>query len=908
MKKIISWGMMLAAAFTLTNCAKEIDAPVQEPESVGYPFEIVASTVDTKTVNDGMSTKWVADDQINLIHKESENPDASYVSEAAFSIASEDLVDGLFTGTLAKPLVSGNHDWYVLYPYSTFTKSPEKSGYLPIGCEPAKSQVQIQEGNGSMAHIAGPNYPLWGNVMGVAHDEKPDVKMSHVSSLIKVVVTNVTDTPLTVENIDFTAPVDIVGTYYINFAGEKVECTNSGENYVSKTATLKVNNGAAIEAGKPAEFYLAVRPFTAEAGTSLSLAVNGYSKKPKALTNDVTFHAGKIKTLNFAYDYVAPAGEQTVTFDFSEMGYANGDAVEQVQESPISIAWNKGSNNNAPKYYTTGEAIRAYAGNYFTISTTEGTIVKVEFTFATGEGSNAITVNSGSYSNNAWIGDNQAIKFTIEGTSGHRRIATIKVTYKSSDVETPEQPVEKTLSAIEVVDPVVDYEIDDDFVEPTVKAVYSDNSTAIVTGATFDGFNMSEAGTQTVTVSYTEGTTVTTTYDITVEAPVVDDTDYSGIYAIVAYRNSESKFYYMTNEETTSSTKRLVAVVAGTECPTDGITLNASKLWKIAKSGSTYMLQSVESGKYVSWSSDNSATMSDSGLEFNISKNDNGTYLLNNGERNLSLNNSTGSNYFAMYKNTMVDDLYLVEAVEGEEPAPILTGISVSGQTTTFNVGDTFNFNGVVTATYSDETSKTVTATSVSSPNMSVAGNPEVTVTYIEGEVTATAKYTITVEEKATEPEEPSSTPKFVKVTSAPSDWSGTYLIVYETGKVAFDGSRTTMDAVSNTISVTISNGEIAHTSNLEASTFVIAKSGSNYTVKSASGYYVGQTSNANGLKSSKTTSYNHTISMTGADVNLVSGGAYLRYNAASDQKRFRYYKSSSYTGQKSIQLYKLVN
>lgn len=653
MKKIISWGMMLAAAFTLTNCAKEIDAPVQEPESVGYPFEIVASTVDTKTVNDGMSTNWVADDQINLIHKESENPDASYVSEAAFSIASEDLVDGRFTGTLANPLVSGNHDWYVLYPYSSYTKSPEKSGYLPIGCEPAKSQVQIQEGNGSMAHIAGPNYPLWGNVMGVAHDEKPEVKMSHVSSLIKVVVTNVTDTPLTVENIEFAAPVDIVGTYYINFAGEKVECTKSGEDYVSKTATLKVNNGAAIEAGKSAEFYLAVRPFTAETGSSLTLAVNGYSKKPKALTNDVTFHAGKIKTLNFAYDYVAPAGEQTVTFDFTsaeeltalgvtlpnqsagtnvttltkgdvifvadggstktrvynsdgkydlraykgatltfsapsgyvisdviltgsattsistsvmpsnpvvltvdasaetrkistitvkyvegevemvplemttvsctnpapnsltftweevtgaagykvsldggstygdaqtetsytwenlepeteytlyvkaigngvntsdsdavsctaktdaepvgveevelvidltKQGYTNGQEVTSVSENPIDVEFNKGSNSNAPKYYTTGTAVRVYGGSYFIVSS-DKTIVKVALTFGSDDGSNTITTDVPTYSNSTWKGNANSVKFSIVGTSGHRRIQKITVTYQKA--------------------------------------------------------------------------------------------------------------------------------------------------------------------------------------------------------------------------------------------------------------------------------------------------------------------------------------------------------------------------------------------------------------------------------------------------------------------------------------------
>ena len=85
MKKIISWGVMLAAAFTLTNCAKEIDAPVQEPESNGYPFEIIASTVDTKTVNDGMSTKWAEDDQINVFHALGESTE--YVNDGAFTIS-----------------------------------------------------------------------------------------------------------------------------------------------------------------------------------------------------------------------------------------------------------------------------------------------------------------------------------------------------------------------------------------------------------------------------------------------------------------------------------------------------------------------------------------------------------------------------------------------------------------------------------------------------------------------------------------------------------------------------------------------------------------------------------------------------------------------------------------------------
>ena len=152
------------------------------------------------------------------------------------------------------------------------------------------------------------------------------------------------------------------------------------------------------------------------------------------------------------------------------------------------------------------------------------------------------------------------------------------------------------------------------------------------------------------------------------------------------------------------------------------------------------------------------------------------------------------------------------------------------------------------------------------------------------------------------------SSATYTKVTTAPSDWSGEYLIVYETGNVAFNGALTTLDAVSNTISVTISDGTIT-TTDADA-TFTITKSGTSYTIQSKSGYYIGQTSNANGLQSNNTSiTYSHTISLNNdKTVNIVSSGeAYLRYNATSGQERFRYYKSSSYTNQKAICLYKLA-
>ena len=152
-------------------------------------------------------------------------------------------------------------------------------------------------------------------------------------------------------------------------------------------------------------------------------------------------------------------------------------------------------------------------------------------------------------------------------------------------------------------------------------------------------------------------------------------------------------------------------------------------------------------------------------------------------------------------------------------------------------------------------------------------------------------------------------TQQFVKVTSAPSDWSGQYLIVYETGKVAFNGALTTLDAVSNTVNVTINNGTIQATDTLIKSMFTISKSGSDYTIKSASGYYIGNTADSNKLNSSTSTKYTNTISLNNdGSVQIVgSGGSILRYNANSGNYRFRYFKSGTYTSQKAIHLYKLV-
>lgn len=137
----------------------------------------------------------------------------------------------------------------------------------------------------------------------------------------------------------------------------------------------------------------------------------------------------------------------------------------------------------------------------------------------------------------------------------------------------------------------------------------------------------------------------------------------------------------------------------------------------------------------------------------------------------------------------------------------------------------------------------------------------------------------------------------------------GDYLIVYEAGNVAFNGGLETLDAVSNTIAVTITNQTIESTTETDAAVFTLAKSG-NYTIRSASGRYIGQNTDANGLGTSTDSgTYSNTISFDDSDgsVHIVSSLAHLRYNSTSGQTRFRYYKSGSYTNQKAIHLYKKV-
>lgn len=138
---------------------------------------------------------------------------------------------------------------------------------------------------------------------------------------------------------------------------------------------------------------------------------------------------------------------------------------------------------------------------------------------------------------------------------------------------------------------------------------------------------------------------------------------------------------------------------------------------------------------------------------------------------------------------------------------------------------------------------------------------------------------------------------------------AGEYLIAYEADEetaYVFDGSLSTLDATNNYVEAAISDSKIQSSSEIDAAAFTFDGDGH---ILSGSGYYIGNNSNSNVLTSSEN-ELDNTISVNSDDelVVLSSGGAYLRFNNASNQLRFRYYKSASYTGQKAIALYEKVS
>lgn len=353
--------MALAASLSLTNCTDKIEGPIAPATPAGIPFEISAD-ISTKTTNDGLATKWATGDAINLFHAVAGKTD--YVSDNDFTLDATRV--GVFTGNLSSALdPSKSYDWYAIYPYNKALSTPANNAttakYFYVGGR--SDTPAVQNGNNSTSHLVERYAPLWGKAANVPSNEQPSMMMQHLASVVKVKVTNTTEKPLTVNSVAFTSTEPIVGQFYIDVTGTAVEYTTGDGLFNSSTASLTVKGATPLAKGESALYYIPIKPHTVAKDKVLKISVNG-CKKSFALTKDVTFAAGSIKTLAFNYvDYVTIPWAEDFSGDLSLYTLVSGGSDTKTYEDNLA-------GGTAPELLISKQGgsfsakVKADAGNY----------------------------------------------------------------------------------------------------------------------------------------------------------------------------------------------------------------------------------------------------------------------------------------------------------------------------------------------------------------------------------------------------------------------------------------------------------------------------------------------------------------------------------------------------------------
>lgn len=439
-RQILTLGAICAAAFTLTNCNKEIAEP-KAPETEGIPFEIVAATADTKTKNDGLNTVWAAGDALNVFHAKA-GTTTTYGTNDQFTYTG---ADNKFKGTLKTALGGGeSYDWYALYPYNKLISTPtgKDQKYTLIGKKNGPDTGDTQDGNDSKAHLSGKSCPMYAVAKNVAASDVPTFTMKHLTSVVAVTVTNTNDDPLTVNSVSFSAPegTTIFGSFFINFTenGDAVYTNHTTASWTSNTSNLTVKNGTPIAKNGKATFYLAIKPFAAKTGDELKISVNGYEKTHK-LKNDVEFKAGKIETVNFNYNAAPTPGTTAVlgpdwnkVFGTSYSGQFNTKANAVSLSGTVNDVTINVKNGTSTSGFVSSVDFRAYKGYTIVLSVPAGkSITKINTTKGGKTFSSGIKADSGTaeIKNNSlsWTGNSQNVTLTISGTVSFN---TISVTYE----------------------------------------------------------------------------------------------------------------------------------------------------------------------------------------------------------------------------------------------------------------------------------------------------------------------------------------------------------------------------------------------------------------------------------------------------------------------------------------------
>lgn len=212
------------------------------------------------------------------------------------------------------------------------------------------------------------------------------------------------------------------------------------------------------------------------------------------------------------------------------------------------------------------------------------------------------------------------------------------------------------------------------------------------------------------TLSFTAGHVSAFAVDM---STAVAASDLSGDYLIVS-TDTTNPWYIMPNALTGDLFVGVSTSVAGStaidvaDATTNFATYCRSDyVWRLAKYSGGYSLKNVYTGKYVTWTSGNTAALSDTEVALSVTDKGSGVYEVKEGTlaRALQFNYNSGNTRFAFYTSDQ-KPLYFVAASAYKTvlPKPTITSASATGKTITVNWNEVTNAtNYTVSCTGQDD-------------------------------------------------------------------------------------------------------------------------------------------------------------------------------------------------------------
>ena len=945
MKKIFTKLMLLAvAAAALVSCENKFEEQTPGVELTQTVTLSAEKPTQVRTELIEGVPYWSKGDQIGVYVQ-----DGDTYKNYAFK---NDNTEGAsltttFTGTTAVA-----NTLYVYYPYTNFsTPVTEKGVKVEILANQEPTATSFDGRTDLM--IAKPV------TLDAEGKQLSGLEFARVAAIVKIVLKDKTGNLAGqhVSSLTMTAATNLVGRVYLDVVNQEIFTGEGGGLYYGGAPSVNATYTEATqyEVNGTNATYVVVYPQTLAAGSKLTIeaSTEGYAiSKEITLPSDIELLAGKVTTLNVSLAAENVVKEETglalpVEDDFSWITSDN-------ESGAIDTALNGDLYSSGSKVYPLNSA-NTGKGVKFGSSSVAGSITTVDLNLSQPF---SVIFDAKKYGSDA---------SKIQVTAGDQVLATATLvdawtTYvlEFEAVDAKEQITIEVISDTRAYLDNLKVVAGHDYVLPPVLTV----STAEISGVSHEG----EAKTFTYSVANpVEGTSVVITADAewlttadnngTVTVTVAENTleevrnatitvKYGDLTKTIAVQQNAKPAAGGATENTVTHDFTKISFTGWTnsyaahtvEYDEATVTFEAA-----SKQTGTITNMPVTKGKYVALVAKNGATIKSAKFVCKQWSSKTQTITLHystNGGTSYTSTNVTSSNFtiskdnlpegtnavkitFSSSSNQIGVESATITYVSGSEggetpetPAPVLSvnpttlsfDAAAASKTVTCTIENEVSGVNVTATENVDWLSTSVSGTTVTitaTENTGAAREADVTIAY-DGAESKTIKVSQAAGNTGGGDEPEQGGTHFVKVTSAPSDWSGTYLIVYEDGKIAFNGSLASPDTTLSHTSVTISDSKIEATDAMKAIAVTITKSGDNYAIKTASGKYIYGTSGSNKLNSQTSASYTNTISIESNSAKIVSNTSVLRFNSASNEMRFRYYKSSSYTNQKAIQLYKL--